>query len=389
MGTIQCHTHKCNLLAHTHVTFRANALLQSYLCIQRHHLKYISEKPLHLKIKVTCGHANKSHLKEHFTPKCKFGQSPHPCWWIVSQVSQSSKHFWSFTAQQHRSFLLINLSSSGVILKQKNNRKTWNGAVQLVNVVQVSRSPEIPNWYEKTLLTPWTCFWPLRMGCVLYLDIHREDLVFKKPVDKVFSNQFGGTWGSLRLGLRQNFSQLFVFSVLKPVPSYFGCLGERCFIVKLQKYLSTTKLSISMSAATFFFLFIYFFYVFRAHTHTQNHAAHAVPPHNALAHCDPLRWANAIWNAIVVLCCFCVKSEWLPLFPLCPMKCSLLVCFFVMTYYLQICPIVTNTYSIYHFIFIYFKAHGGTNKWIKMKSHTHLLLLCSLSLFVLLSHWSR
>ena len=310
MGTIQCHTHKCNLLAHTHVTFRANALLQSYLCIQRHRLKYISEKPLHLKIKVTCGHANKSHLKEHFTPKCKFGQSPHPCWWIVSQVSQSSKHFWSFTAQQHRSFLLINLSSSGVILKQKNNRKTWNGAVQLVNVVQVSRSPEIPNWYEKTLLTPWTCFWPLRMGCVLYLDIHREDLVFKKPVDKVFSNQFGGPWGSLRLGLCQNFSQLFVFSVLKPVPSYFGCLGERCFIVKLQKYLSATKLHLTFhqhECSNFFFIYLFIFLMFFVLTHT-----HKTMQHTLFLHI--MRWHTVILSAgqtqFEMQLLFCVIFVW-------------------------------------------------------------------------------
>lgn len=123
------------------------------------------------------------------------------------------------------------------------------------------------------------------------------------------------------------------------------------------------------ATATFFLCFSC------SHTHKTMHQhtlfLHIMRWHTVILSAG--RTHSPIWNSIVILCCFCVKSEWQPLFPLCPMKCSLLVCFFVITYYLQICPIVTKVYSIQnHFNFTYFKAQGGINKWFEMKSQTHL-----------------
>lgn len=62
-------------------------------------------------------------------------------------VSESTKHFRTFTAKQRRSVLLNNWSRFWVKRYQAIKKNNWNG------VFQVSRSHEIPNQSENMLLT--------------------------------------------------------------------------------------------------------------------------------------------------------------------------------------------------------------------------------------------
>ena len=69
-------------------------------------------------------------------------------------VWQSTKYFWSFTAEQCSSIVLM-----GRRCKKKTKKKTkqmekrYSVSVQLIQDKQ--RIRKIPNWYEKTLFTPF------------------------------------------------------------------------------------------------------------------------------------------------------------------------------------------------------------------------------------------
>ena len=68
------------------------------------------------------------------------------------------RHFWSFTAKQRHSVLLKDWSRWGLLCNCKNVKKTnkkWLHTAHLEQTL-VYRSPEISNWFEKTLFTPST-----------------------------------------------------------------------------------------------------------------------------------------------------------------------------------------------------------------------------------------
>ena len=100
---------------------------------------------------------------------------------------QSTEHFWSFTAKQHCSILLKIRKRWGLILNCKNHLKnppkTLNGMAphSLFRVIQVTRSPEIPNYFVKCYLSGRACtsFYGL-CDDVFSLAITVNSLAFKK-----------------------------------------------------------------------------------------------------------------------------------------------------------------------------------------------------------------
>lgn len=141
------------------------------------------------------------------------------------------------------------------------------------------------------------------------------------------------------------------------------------------------------ATATFFFMFFML-------SHTQNYApAHTVPPHNALAHCDPLRWANTQSHLkfnchfVLFLCevrmtavISTVSNE---MFSACLFLCHHLL--FANLSYSNKSIQYTKSFQLY-----IFQSPGWHKQMIwNEKSNTPVSPPCSLSLFVLLTHLSR
>ena len=92
-----------------------------------------------------------------------------PRWLPMTLVKfrKSTKHFWTFTVKQRCSIRLHNWCCWGLVSKRKNQLEknikmaphSWSDAIQ------VSWSPEIPNWFEKMLFTIFTVAAEQKVSC--------------------------------------------------------------------------------------------------------------------------------------------------------------------------------------------------------------------------------